>query len=259
MNQKFIAEITLATPLIADKLVGDSLLAGIAYQQHHDWRRAIAEVPIAHVADIPQMSMMLPYALATKVTQRVTIYRSIMRDMNHDPDMATMLDKMPPRSYLTTASGPLSNIGNTYSMSDLPKIYFIGCGDIDGVEQLLRSVSFIGSQKAKGYGQVASVNVWPVDNPEAQNNEWFGIVGSRNGRNIALRPIPRRLSHLLPPNVDHILSTETWHNPYHPGWPDSVVEPCWTPPFFEGESFSEHDVSGEIGCIISHTDMATST
>jgi hypothetical protein len=244
--ERFVAEIALATPLIAPRLIGDSLLAGIAYQRHHDWERSIRELPIAHFHGVPQMSAMLPYALATKAVQRVTIYRSIMRDFSHDPDIGYMLDKQPPKSSLNAASGPLSNIGNHYDAYDVPRIYFLGVGDLDAVERTLKSASFIGSQKAKGYGEVTYVNVWEVTHSWAQENQWFGMVGWRNGRNVALRPIPRRLAELFPQKIDHILSTETWHNPYHPGYPTSVVEPCMTPPFERGESFSVQDIENDL-------------
>lgn len=243
--ERFVAEITLATPLIAPRLIGDSLLAGIAYQSHHDWRRAIEELPIGHYHGVPQMSAMLPYALATKTVQRVTIYRSFMRDISHDPDMVHMLDKQPARSTLNAASGPLSNIGNTYEAYDIPRIYFLGVGELDVVERTLKSVSFIGGQKAKGWGEVTQVNVWEITHPWAVENPCFGIVGSRDGRNVALRPIPQRLADKFPP-LDYILSTETWHNPYHPGYPSSVVEPCMTPPFERGESFSVQDIETEL-------------
>jgi hypothetical protein len=244
--ERFVAEIMLATPLIAPRLIGDSLLAGIAYQHHQDWQRAIKELPIGHFHGVPQMSVMLPYALATKAVQRVTIYRSFMRDLSHDPDMAHMLDKQPPRSSLNAASGPYSNIGNSYEAYDIPRIYFLGYGDMDAVERTLKNAAFIGSQKAKGYGEVTQVNVWEVTHPWAVENEWFGMVGYRDGRNVALRPIPRRLAHLFPSDLVYVLSTETWHNPYHPGYPASVVEPCMTPPFERGESFSVQDIENDL-------------
>lgn len=242
MVENFVAEIQTVTPLILGKrLVGDSLLAGIAFERHGDWRRAIAELPIEAREGVPQMSVALPYNSSTRNATSVTFIRSIMRDMDHDPDLADMLIKMPPKSKLTTETGPFSNLSNTYTTRDITKLYFIGRGDINGVLALLTDATFIGSQRAKGYGEVATVAVWKVNNPAAEGNPWFGIVGKRNGRNAALRPIPKRLESILPPNLDGILSNETWHNPYWPGHESAVSEPCFVPPFMPGEGFSNID------------------
>ena len=192
------------------------------------------------------MSNMLPYYLATCTDQTRTIYQSFMHDLQHDPDMAIMLDKMPVKSDLKGGSGPLINYGSTYTLLDLPKMYFIGCGDIDKVEKLLKSVPFIGKEKWKGHGQVAAVNIWSPENPLAATNKWFGIIGSRNGRDVAFRPIPIRLKDKIALDIDFITSSETWHNPYHRNYPTAVVEPCMTPPFVRGESFTEYDIENEL-------------
>lgn len=249
MFVEFVAEIILATPIVADRLVGDSLLAGISMARHGDWQRAVSELPIAHVENVPQMSVMLRYAAASKTTETITIYQSIMRDLTHDPDMAVMLDKMPIRSSLTAASGPLKNLGNTYVTESLSKVYFIGKGDVDAVERILGDTTFIGKEKARGYGQTVQVSVWPVRNAEASSNPWFGLVGCHNGRNVVLRPIPARLRPLLPAQLDFIHSNETWHNPYNRSYDTAVVEPCLTPPFARGESFDEHRIENEL-CLL---------
>ena len=235
MGQNFVAEVTLAAPIILGKrLVGDSWLAGIAYQQHGDWQRAIAELPIDHIEGIPQMSVALPDYSPTRRSQSVMFIRSFMRDLCHDPDMADMLDKMPSRSMLTPSQGPLSNISNRYLISDVAYLCFLGRGDIAKVEATMRDAKFMGSQKARGFGQIAAVNVRPIDT----KNKWFGMVGVRNGRNAALRPIPQRLADHFPPDLDGIVSNETWHNPYCSAYANSVVEPCLVPPFMRGEGFA---------------------
>lgn len=235
MFENFVAEITLASPLIVSRLiVGDSLLAGIEGERHGDGDRAIRDLPIAHIEGVPQMSVMLPYTLATARTQKIPIIRSIMRDMMHDPDMAHLLDKPPGRSYLKMDSGPFSTLINFYPLTDLEKLYFVGRGDIDRIRVILENAPFIGSQRHKGFGQVAGVDIWPID----VENNFFGIVGWKNGRVIALRPIPLRLRPHFGNDVDFVLSNETWHNPYRRDLIGAEIEPCMTPPFVSGESFS---------------------
>lgn len=237
--QNFIAEIRLASPMILrHRLVGDSLLAGLRYGQHHDWERAIAELPIAYLGEVPQMSVLLPYYPASRTTETVTFGRSIMRDMMHNRQLATTLDRMPPQSHLKPATGPFSNIFNTYITSDIPKAYFVGRGDVAGVLNILRSLTFLGCNKAKGWGEIASVDVWPVES----NNEWFGVIGRLHDRQVVLRPIPQRFIHVVPA-ADHVVNSETWHNPYWPGHAAAVVEPCLVPPFVRDESFTEAELA----------------
>ena len=234
MVENFLAVLSLESPLILNRpLVGDSLLAGIKFAHCHDPVIAIHDLPVAHVEDVPQISVLLLGPIAS--LRQATIIQSMMRDMDHEPDLADMLDKMPPASALNPSSGIFVNIWNTYHILDVRTVFFIGRGDIDRVEQLLKSIPFIGSQHAKGYGQVANVDVIPVDT----DNPMYGIVGRQNGRSRMLRPMPTRYSAMIPPDTEYIISTETWKNPYNTRITGAVAEPCMVPHFANGEFFTE--------------------
>lgn len=240
MFQNFIAEVFLETPVIFGRsgLMGDSWLAGIAYGEHRDPERAIRELPITLIEDIPQISKALCYVPISRRNDSATLIQSIMRDIDHDPAIADMLAKMPPKSMRTPSQGPLGNVQNSYRLNHLSSLYFIGNGDIDKVRRLMNGVTFMGSQHSKGFGQIVRVEVWSVDS----DNPWYGIVGVKAGRNVVLRPVPLRLRDLLPEQLDFLTSTETWHNPYNRGLPGAIVEPCMVPPFNVDEAFSPDDI-----------------
>jgi hypothetical protein len=235
----FSSRLILRTPLMA----GDSLLAGILNERYGgDYVRAISDLPIAHVDGVPQMSVMLPYSLANRSVEPVTHTRSIMRDMDHDRDLHRFLDKMPSKSDLTPQEGPLGNINNTYQTYDIPKVFFIGCGDLDAVYRIAGDAGFIGSQKKRGHGQVSSVHIRPI----VSDNPWFGMLGTRAGHNTVLRPIPLRFRDKFPGDLVYSVNNETWHNPYFSGYPNAVVEPCMVPSFMPGESFYEQEIEDDL-------------
>lgn len=241
MLQNFISEVFLETPVIFGKngLMGDGWLGGIGFRQHRDHERAIRDIPIKLLDGVPQMSKALCYVATTRQNDSVTIIQSIMRSIDHDPEIGRMLSKIPPKSMRTPSQGPLSNLQNTYRLHYLSSLYFMGCGEIDAVRRLMEAVSFMGSQHSKGFGQIIRVEIWPV----VTDNPWHGIVGARKGRNVILRPVPLRLRHLFPEQLDFVTSTETWCSPYYRGHQSAVVEPCMVPSFNVDEAFSPEDIT----------------
>jgi hypothetical protein len=246
MSQNFVSQIFLETPVIfgIKGLIGDSWLAGIAYREHRDHERAIRELPIAMIDEIPQMSKALCYTPTSRRNEIITFTASIMRDIDHDPDMADILDKMPPKSSRKSDQGSLGNIQTHREVNHLSSLYFLGRGDLAAVERQMNGTSFIGSQISKGFGQIVRVEVWEAES----TNPWFGVIGLRHGRNTVLRPIPMRLRHLFPEQLDFVTSTETWHNPYYPGHASAIVEPCMVPPFQRGDSFAPDEIDA-LCCI----------
>jgi hypothetical protein len=240
MSQNFVSQVFLETPVIfGDKgLIGDSLLAGIAFRECRDHERAIRELPIDMIDGIPQMSKALCYTAISRRDQQVTFTASIMRDLDHNPAMNDILYKMPPKSARKPDQGPWSNIQSHYKRHHISSLYFLGRGDITAVRRRMNSTSFLGSMISKGYGQIVRVEVREVDSA----NPWFGMIGAKNDRNVVLRPIPLRFRHLFPDQLDFMTSTETWHNPYFPGHQSAVLESCMVPPFQNGESFAPDDI-----------------
>jgi hypothetical protein len=250
MFTNFLLEIRLASQIVLRKpwMTGDSLLAGILndrYRGNHV--RAIAEVTamLDNLHGVPQMSVLLPYSLATREVQSITFIRNIMRDMEHDPELATILNRMPSRSDMTPSMGPLGSIQNNYSAYDLSKVFFIGRGDAETIARIVGDAGFIGPQRNRGCGQVSGVSITaiPTDNP------LFGIVGLRNQENVILRPVPMRLRDQLPADLQFNVNDETWHNPYLPTTPGAVVEECMVPTFAAGEAFHNQQIEDELSGI----------
>jgi hypothetical protein len=235
MSQNLVVDVLLETPVIFGEngLMGDSALAGIAYREHHDHERAIRELPIETFEGVARISQALCYVATSRKKESVTMTQSFMRYVDHDADLADDLIKMPSRSMRTPSQGPLSNLQNTYRTHHVSNVFFIGRGDIGGVRRWMQSTPAIGSQNAKGYGQIVRVEVWP----SKSDNPWYGMIGAREGRNTVLR-----LRHLFPAQLDFVESTETWHCPYFPGHESAVLEPCMVSPFVVGEGFSPDDI-----------------
>lgn len=242
----FFIEISLSTPIIANRpfICGDSLLAGLQYRRYQgDFVRAINEtnLHLAHFEGVPQMSALLPGSLATQEAIPVALIRSIMRDIS-GTSLANVLDKMPTRSERTPTDGPFGNIRNSYTAWDMPKIFFIGCGDIVWIKHVLDGAAFIGSQHARGYGEVAKIRIESIET----DNPLIGLVGSFDGRNHVLRPIPTRLRAHLPADLNYVTDLTTWHNPYLPGLPTAEVEQCLVPLFETGTGFRLTQVETDL-------------
>lgn len=240
MYQKFVAQVYLETPVIfgSKGMVGDSLLAGVAFKEHRDPERAIAEVPIVSMDGVAHMSRALCYASNTRQEERITLTASIMRDLDHDPDMVDILKAMPSKTNRKTDQGPLSNIQSRYTLNYINHLYFLGYGDMTEVGRRLNAFPFLGAQVSKGFGQIIRSDIWAVES----DNPFFGMVGMKHGRNVVLRPIPVRLRDRFPEQLDFQTGTETWHNPYSPRYKSAELELCMVPPFLNGESFAPDDI-----------------
>jgi CRISPR type IV-associated protein Csf3 len=233
MVSNFLAILNLATPAILNRnMMGDSMLIGFANEAHGDPIRAIREVPIARTEGVAHASMMFISGVSSRVRRTASFVRSPMRDM-HDPDIIEMLDEIPPKSSLSTQHGDFRSFVKTYDLIDARALFFFGRGDMDAVEYWLGQATNVGSQRHKGYGQISNIDLIPMPD----GNEWFAIVGVKNGRNTMLRTFPQRLRHLLPDDVDHMIAHDTWCAPYNSRIEGAVVEPCLSPIFNVSEDF----------------------
>lgn len=244
--QNFAVEVNFTiAPILGKRLLGDSLIAGVLTQMMGgDWEKALAALPIATCDGVPQMSeALLGYPFRAAMNQTVII-SSPMRDMSHDPNIPFVLNKMPPKSSLTSARGDFKSEMNSYSWLDIGKLFFLGRGDIDEVTRILRQVRFVGSQRNRGHGQVDHIDVWPVES----DNPWFGMIGEVNGATHVLRPIPVRLRETfdLTGTLQCALADETWQCPYLPTLSTAVVETCMVPVFRSGTYFTDDQIESGL-------------
>jgi hypothetical protein len=141
---------------------------------------------------------------------------------------------------MSHGSGPNSNIESVYLTLNVPVVYFLGVGDITRVRSLLTTLVHIGAQAHRGMGEIEHTSVTAVD----ADPTWFGVVGRLQDQRILLRPVPLRLTHLLPPDTYGFHNDETWDHPYFPGYPGAIVEPCLVPPIDTGDYFYRDDIHG---------------
>jgi hypothetical protein len=214
----------------------DGLLMGIAGERFGS--QTTIDLPLLRQHDIVHASQMLvgiPDGLPMRPT---TFIQSFVRTLTTEPELTAMLRRQPPASSMSHGSGPNSNIESVYMTLNVPAVYFLGVGDIARIRSLLMTLVHIGSQAHRGMGEVEHTNLIEVE----ADPTWFGVVGRYQDQSIVLRPVPLRLTHLLPPETYGFHNDETWDYPYFPGYPGAVVEPCLVPPIDSGNYFHREDV-----------------
>lgn len=237
----FLLEISLRSPIILGyRTMLDSLLVGVGYERFGAASTIQSDPPLRRSHDILHASQMLVGVADVPRVQSTTLIQSFIRVLTNGTEIVEMLDKQPSPSSMSHGSGPNSNIESTYVTHSIPRVYFLGVGDVERIRALTLTLVYIGSQAHKGNGEVEQVTLTEIDT----DPEWFGVVGRYQGQSVVLRPVPKRLVHLLPRNVYGFDNDETWSYPYFPGHPRAVVEPCLVPPFAHGEGFHRDVIRG---------------
>ena len=216
------------------------MLLALGYERYGAASTVHRDLPLQRTHDIIHASQMLAGMPDVPLLGSTTLIQSFIRVLSNDVEVAQMLDKQPAPSSMNHGSGPHSNIESSYVTHHIPRVYFLGVGDVPRIRSLLGRMVHIGSQAHKGHGEVEQVTITEVD----ADPLWFGVVGHYQGQLVVLRPVPKRLEHLLPPGVYGFDNHETWSYPYFPGHPRAVVEPCLVPPFAHGEGFHRDTIKG---------------
>lgn len=224
----FVLEVSLRSPIILGyRMMLDSLLIALGYERYRRESTVASDLPIQCVEGIPHASQMLIGVPDAPVVRPTTLIQSFLRVLTNEREITLMLARQPAPSSMSHGSGPNSNVESVYLTHNIPKVYFLGVGDVARIRNLAMTLVHIGSQAHKGYGEVEQVSVTELD----IDPTWFGVVGRYEGQPVVLRPVPKRLVPTLPRGVYGFDSDETWRYPYFSGHPDAVVEPCLVPPF----------------------------
>lgn len=232
----FVLEISLRSPIIlGHRTMLDSLLIAIGYQRYGIASPVQNDLPLLKTHGLVHGSQMLVGAPDVPLVRTTTYIQQFIRELTTNPSLTMMLDKQPPMSAMSHGSGPNSNVESSYVTHHIPMVSFLGVGDVQRIRALLITLAHMGAQATKGNGEVEQVTVTEVD----ADPTWFGIVGYYDQQAVVLRPVPKRLVHLLPANVTGFDNDETASYPYFSGHPDAVVEPCLVPPFVHGEGFHQ--------------------
>lgn len=211
----------------------DSLVIALGYERYGPFSSIADDLPLLISHEIPHASQMLVGVPDVPVVRSTTLVQSFIRVLTTNPMVTEILDRQPAPSLMSHGSGPNSNVESTYLTHNIPRVYFLGVGDIERLQELTLTLAFIGSQCHKGNGEIEQITFTPVD----ADPTWFGILGTYDGDLVVLRPIPKRLVSLLPKGVYGYYNDETHRAPYFRGHPQAVVEPCLVPPFVHGEGF----------------------
>jgi hypothetical protein len=217
----------------------DSLLIGVARERFGD--DAIDDVPLLRSNGLLHASQLLAGTPDAPLIRSTTYIQSFIRVLSNEQHITDMLTKQPPPSSMNHGSGPNSNVESVYVTHNIPTIYFLGVGDLTRIRSLLLTMVHIGGQRFKGNGEVERAIVTPV----SIDPTWFGIIGQINDQPHVLRPVPTRLTHLLPAGTVGFDNMETCDYPYVPGHPKAVMEPCLVPTFTNGDYF-RHDTIGRL-------------
>jgi len=223
----FLLEILLRSPIILGRrTMLDSLLIGIARERFGD-EVTDTPFPLRRSYGIVHASQMFAGVPEMAAIGSATHIQSFVRVLSNDSEITALLKRQPPPSSMSHGSGANSNIESNYVTHNIPRVFFLGVGNIARIETILMTMVHIGAMAHKGHGEVERYNINEID----ANPRWFGIVGRYDGQLVVLRPVPKRLAHLLPPGTTGIDNDETWRYPYFPAYPTAVVEPCLVPPF----------------------------
>ena len=218
----------------------DSMLVAIGYERYGAASTVHRDLPLHRTREIIHASQMLVGMPDVPLLGSTTLIQSFIRVLSNEVGVVEMLDKQPPPSSMSHGSGPNSNIESNYVTHHIPRVYFLGVGDLVRIRSLLATMVHIGSQSHKGHGEVEQVTITEID----ADPTWFGVIGRYQGQMVVLRPVPKRLQYLLPRGVSGFDNHETWSYPYFPGHPRAVVEPCLVPPFAHGEGFHRDAIRG---------------
>jgi hypothetical protein len=215
-------EIILSSP----RYLFDSLLAGILFELYRDGPKAVADVPLQATDGCFHASQaFMEYPGSTRMhTVFANASAEVVRDTSH---VSTVLAKSallngPAKARriprIDASTGDYKIKQSTYITYQTPRLWFFFRGDLERVEQILNRVQFVGTLRTRGWGQVRETLVGEVDSTDPL----FGLVA----KGQVLRPIPLRLRHHLPDDIDYREKTETWKPPYH--WTE-FAEPCMIP------------------------------
>jgi CRISPR type IV-associated protein Csf3 len=221
MGDSFHVIVELATPLILSgetHFTLDALLSGVIFEATSSIERALAEIPLDRTHGVWHGSSVFLDSCAIRSSEPFKAGLG-MRDIE-----SGSLDRLALRrlgrgerrgeiAHIDTVRGQYQSTLAFYGAYLTPQVHWFGCGQIDAVEALLRDVPGIGKKRRQGYGQVAHIEIEPIDVDVSLSR----IVG---GERIAMRPI----------------TLEDWEHLYGDTPTPSVGCTRSAPPYFQGEA-----------------------
>lgn len=216
LNQAFVVEFDLATPVIMDRSIGlPGLLAWIIAEQGTP--DPLAHVPLLSIDGIFAGSDL--FALGETLDFHVPYVRSL-RPTAMPPDLA-LADRRGKVLDQITLRDDRKNLLDFRTAFSTPTLVAFGQGDLDAVRPLLGGLQSIGAKRSSGYGAISAVRVAAIDHPHA---------GFADRPGNPMRPVPIavwRLMNLPPRPVRNLVARlPRWEAPREPcvGPRDWVIE-----------------------------------
>ena len=221
MAEAFRITAELATPLILSgetHLTLDALLSGVLFEDTGSVERALTEIPLERTHGVWHGSSVFLDSCAIRTTEPLRAGLG-MRDIGSGALERLALKRLSrgPRNgqlaHIDTIRDAYQSTLEYYSGYRTPRVHWFGCGEIEVVEALLRGVPGIGKKRRQGYGQVAHIEIEPIE-------EDLSLSRIVDGERIAMRPI----------------TFEDWQRLYGEAPTSSVGCTRPAPPYFKGEA-----------------------
>lgn len=182
--KKFALTVKLKSPMVTGGgyMTLDGLLAAILFDDNSDIDYAHSAIPLKNTDGLWHGSAAI-YESQSKGKQ---VFVANLRAM-HDLDIEMVARNKQGKTHKSMGLARRRDFGavlNTYQLITTPEITWYGEGDIEQVETLISSISFIGKRRANGYGE--------IDRFSIDESELDGVLGYLNE---PLRPIPDHMYH----------------------------------------------------------------
>ena len=221
MQSAFRITAELSTPLLLSGetyLTLDALLSGVLFEDTGSVERALTEIPLDRTDGVWHGSSVFLDSCAIRATAPFRCGIG-MRDLESGAFERLALktisrgDRRGEIAHIDTVRGTYQSTLEYYSVYRTPRVHWFGCGRIEAVEDLLRGVPGIGKKRRQGYGQVAHIEIEPID-------EDLSLSRVVDGTRAAMRPI----------------ALEDWQR-FYPSTPSPAIG-CTraAPPYFKGEA-----------------------
>ena len=221
MTEAFRVTAELSTPLILSGdtyLTLDALLSGVLFEETGSVKRALTEIPLERTHGVWHGSSVFLDSCAIRTTEPFKSGLS-MRDIDSGALERLALGRVSRGArrgeiaQIDTVRGAYQSSLECYSAYRTPRVYWYGYGRIDAAEELLSCLPAIGKKRRQGYGQVAHLEIEPID-------EDLSLSRIVAGERVAMRPIP----------------LEDWQHLYPDAPASSIGCTRPAPPYFEGEA-----------------------
>ena len=222
MQSAFRITAELSTPLLLSGetyLTLDALLSGVLFEDTSSVERALAEIPLDRTHGVWHGSSVFLDSCAIRATAPFRCGLG-MRDLESGALERLALKTISRGArrgeiaHIDTARGVYQSTLEYYTVYHTPRVYWFGCGGIEAVEDLLSGVDGIGKKRRQGYGQVAHIEIEPID--EDLSLSRMVAAGTR----VAMRPI----------------TLECWQRLYPDTPPSAIGCTRPAPPYFKGEA-----------------------